>query len=140
LEDFLRSAQHPPPSEDGIRAFALHPGSIVTDLAKHLTDEDRQRFGTASDAADGHVPPGRSAAEGGVFYTNEQGAATAVRCATSSQFDGKGAIYCEDVDISPMSDTTDPTARSVRPWAMDPEAAERLSRLSETLTRARIGG
>jgi hypothetical protein len=136
----LRSAQNPLPSEDGIRAFALHPGSIVTDLAKHLTDEDRQRFGIAPDAADGHVPPGRSAAEGGVFNTNEQGAATAVWCATSSQFEGNGAVYCEDADISPMSDTTDPTARGVRPWEMDPEAAKRLSRLSETLTGARSGG
>ena len=135
----MRNTQHPVPFEHGIRAFTLHPGSIVTDLAKHLTDEDRRRFGIAPDAADEHVPPGRSAAEGGVFNSKQQGAAAAVGCATSSQFDGKGAIYCEDVDISPMSDTTDPTARSVRPWAMDPEAAERLSRLSETLTGARIG-
>jgi hypothetical protein len=136
----LRSAQHPLPSEDGIRAFALHPGSIVTDLAKHLTDEDRHRFGIAPDAAGEHAPAGWSEANGGVFNAIEQRVATDVWCATSSQFDSKGAACCENMGISPISDTTGPTTRGVRPWAMDPEAGKRLWRLSQTLTGARIGG
>jgi hypothetical protein len=39
----------------------------------------------------------------------------------------------------PNAETSNPTARGVRPWAVDADAAEKLSRLSETLTGARIG-
>jgi hypothetical protein len=136
----LRNTQHPVPFEHGIRAFTLHPGSIVTDLAKHLTDEGRHHFGIAPDAAGGHASAGWSGADDGVFNAIEQRAATDVWCATSSQFDSKGAACCENMDISPISDTTDPTARGVRLWAMDPVAGKRLWRLSQTLTGARIGG
>jgi len=38
-----------------------------------------------------------------------------------------------------ISETTDPTARGVRPSAVDADAAQKLTRLSETLTGARIG-
>ena len=38
-----------------------------------------------------------------------------------------------------IPETSDPTARGVRPWAVDADAAEKLWRLSETLTGARIG-
>jgi hypothetical protein len=40
-------------------------------------------------------------------------------------------------DISPVSETTDPTARGVRPSALDADAAQK--RLSEALAGARIG-
>jgi hypothetical protein len=39
----------------------------------------------------------------------------------------------------PSAETSDPTARGVRPWAVDADAAEKLWPLSETLTGARIG-
>jgi hypothetical protein len=39
----------------------------------------------------------------------------------------------------PNAETSDPTARGVRLWAVDADAAEKLWRLSETLTGARIG-
>ncbi len=32
--------------------------------------------------------------------TVEQGAATTIWCATSSQLDGKGGVYCENCDIA----------------------------------------
>ena len=39
----------------------------------------------------------------------------------------------------PNAETSDPTARGVRRWAVDADAAEKQWRLSETLTGARIG-
>jgi hypothetical protein len=42
-------------------------------------------------------------------------------------------------DIPPVSETTDPTGRGVRPSAVDADAAQKLTRLSETLTGTRIG-
>jgi NAD(P)-dependent dehydrogenase (short-subunit alcohol dehydrogenase family) len=118
----------------GVRAFSVHPGSIVTDLARDLTDDDLRAFGITRDVPQGHIPAGRSASEGGDFKSIEQGAATAVWCATSSQLDGMGGVYCEDVDIATSVPADDPGQAGVRPWAVDPALAERLWQLSETLT------
>ena len=69
-------------------------------------------------------------------------AATIVWCATSPQLDGKGGVFCENVDIAPIS-SGDPrnlsadaqkTDRGVVPWAIDRAAARRLWDLSEKLT------
>src|SRR5262245_37031509 len=103
----------------GIRAFSVHPGGIATDLARDLSAEDL--------------------AFEGELKTPEQGAATSVWCATSPQLEGKGGVYCMDVDIADViSDFTpqrpgqQPTG--VLPWAIDPDLAERLWRLSEKMT------
>jgi len=62
---------------------------------------------------------------------------------SSSTAQGVTDVDFEDpnfgADISPVSETTDPTARGVRLWAVDADAAKKLWRLSETLTVARIG-
>lgn len=59
----------------------------------------------------------------------------------SPQLDGMGGVCCEDSDISPIlpDDSVAEPGRisqeiGVRRWAIDPEAAERLWTLSETLT------
>src|SRR5262249_26485693 len=72
----------------GIRAFSVHPGAIVTDLMRAMTEGERQAaIDTASQMPDG-------------LKNAEQGAATSVWCATSPQLDGMGGVYCEDVDIA----------------------------------------
>jgi hypothetical protein len=66
--------------------------------------------------------------------TPEQGAATTVWCATSRQLDGLGGVYCENCDIA-LAVSGDSTAPlGVRPWAIDPEFADRLWGLSARLT------
>jgi hypothetical protein len=67
----------------------------------------------------------------------EQGAATSVWCATSRQLDGMGGVYCEDVDIAEAVPADAPGVRGVRPWASDPELAERLWTLTEAWTGVR---
>jgi hypothetical protein len=49
-----------------------------------------------------------------------------------------GGVYCEDCDIAQVlpGDMSAPTG--VADWACDPEAAERLWALSETLTGTRF--
>src|SRR5262245_49773414 len=104
----------------GIRAFSVHPGGIATDLARDLSAEEL--------AFDGELK------------TPEQGTATSVWCATSPQSEGKGGrVYCMDVDIAavvshftPQRPGQQPTG--VLPWAIDPDLAERLWRLSEKMT------
>ena len=67
----------------------------------------------------------------------EQGAATSVWCATSPELDGLGGVYCENCDIARAlpADSTD--MLGVRPWATNPDFADRLWALSESFTGAR---
>ena len=114
-----------------VRAFSLHPGSVVTDLARHLSDEDLAALGGDRSHPKGHVPAGRAAGAGGDFKTIEQGAATAVWCAVSPMLTGMGGVYCEDVDIARKVANEDPNPSGVRAWAVDDEFSERLWTLSE---------
>jgi NAD(P)-dependent dehydrogenase (short-subunit alcohol dehydrogenase family) len=103
----------------GIRAFSVHPGRISTDLGRFLTATEL--------------------AVGGEYKNPEQGAATSVWCATSSQLDGMGGVYCMDCDIAPVMEDfslegAGQVLTGVLPWAVDPELAERLWRLSEQMT------
>jgi len=69
-----------------------------------------------------------------------EGAATSIWCATSQSLDGMGGVYCEDVDIAEALPADNVEVRGVRPWAMDPELAERLWAKSESWTDARFEG
>jgi NAD(P)-dependent dehydrogenase (short-subunit alcohol dehydrogenase family) len=113
----------------GIRAFSVHPGRIMTtDLGRHLTMDDLRAAGLVD--AEGKLP------NNGSFKTIEQGAATIVWCAVSPQLEGMGGVYCEDADVA-VAVAADSTADfGVKPWAIDPDYAERLWTLSEGLTGA----
>ncbi|UOX91583.1 SDR family NAD(P)-dependent oxidoreductase [Amycolatopsis sp. FBCC-B4732] len=113
----------------GVRAFALHPGSILTNLARHIPQEERVAQGWVDENG---VPSG-------YFKTPEAGAATQVWAATSPQLDGHGGVYLEDCDIAglaPEGDgVTDVGLRvGVRDYAIDPSEAARLWALSAELT------
>jgi len=109
----------------GIRAFAAHPGGILTDLARYLTDEDFKAFGIYRE---------NGVLKGPDWLKNiEQGAATTVWCAVSPQLNNKGGVYCEDCDIAPMVPADSKLRSGVRPWAVDKRAAEALWVLSEKL-------
>ncbi|MDM0008320.1 oxidoreductase [Variovorax sp. J22G73] len=122
----------------GVRAFSVHPGSILTDLARHIPDDDLAKRFNMTRADPDRLPPGQSAAEGGDFKTVAQGAATSVWCAASTQLDGIGGVYCENVDVAPIVPADHPATTGVRAWAIDPALAERLWQLSERLTGVRL--
>jgi NAD(P)-dependent dehydrogenase (short-subunit alcohol dehydrogenase family) len=104
-----------------VRAFSVHPGAVISDLMRSMSDEEIR------------VAIDRSR-QISTFKTAEQGAATSVWCATSSQLDGMGGVYCEDCDIAEAVPADFPQQRGVRPWAMDPSLAERLWKKSEEWT------
>ncbi|MCK2217973.1 SDR family NAD(P)-dependent oxidoreductase [Actinomadura sp. ATCC 31491] len=106
----------------GVRAFALHPGAILTPLQRHLPKEEMLALGWIDEAGNALDPS---------FKTPEQGAATQVWAATSPQLAGMGGVYCEDCDIAEVATADEP---GVRPYAVDPEQAARLWRLSAELT------
>jgi NAD(P)-dependent dehydrogenase (short-subunit alcohol dehydrogenase family) len=118
----------------GVRAFAAHPGAVVTDLIRHLPDEALRAFGITREDEHGSSPAGKSVDEGGDFKTLEQGAATSVWCATSPQLAGMGGVYCHDVEVAEVRRPDTVGKDGVEPWAIDPRTAERLWTLNEELT------
>lgn len=69
------------------------------------------------------------------FKNIEQGAATSVWCATSTQLDGMGGVYCEDCDISEAVPINSLNDTGVRPWAIDANLAKNLWQLSVKILR-----
>lgn len=112
----------------GIRAFSVHPGAILTELGRNMSEADMAAWGIVR-GSDGKliVPPG--------FKTLEQGAATSIWCATSPLLEGKGGVYCEDCDIAQKVPADYTGMNGVRPWATDEVAAEKLWACSEDLLR-----
>ena len=107
----------------GVRAFSLHPGSILTPLQRHLSKDEMIAAGWIDANGDLADP---------TFKTPEQGAATQVWAATSPQLDGLGGLYCQDCDITPLAEGE--ASLGVRAHATDPEQAARLWKLSAELT------
>ncbi|MET7360919.1 SDR family NAD(P)-dependent oxidoreductase [Streptomyces sp. NPDC005562] len=107
-----------------LHAFAVHPGSILTPLQRHIPRDEQ--------LAQGWITPDGTPAEG--FKTPEQGAATAVWAATSPLLEGRGGAYCQDCDVAEPATTDDMLIGGVKPWAVDPDAAARLWDLSCELT------
>ncbi|MFJ8196600.1 SDR family NAD(P)-dependent oxidoreductase [Streptomyces sp. NPDC096152] len=111
--------------DSGVRAFALHPGGILTPLQRHLAKEEMVERGWIDEHGDPLNPEG--------FKTPQQGAATQVWAATSPQLDGLGGVYLEDCDIAEAA-ASDGERTGVRSWAVDPEQAARLWDLSADFT------
>ncbi|WP_410596287.1 SDR family NAD(P)-dependent oxidoreductase [Amycolatopsis sp. lyj-23] len=109
--------------ERGVRAFALHPGRILTDLVRYLDHQELVDAGMVDES--GRVTGGAK--------TPEQGAATQVWAATSPLLDGLGGVYLEDCDIAEPA-PADGTRTGVKDYAVDPVLAERLWTVSAELT------
>ncbi|MEN8652009.1 oxidoreductase [Streptomyces sp. 21So2-11] len=108
----------------GVRAFSVHPGTIATQLARHMSQQEVTDLVEMISA---------SPTNGG-WKTPEQGAATQVWAATSAQLTGVGGVYCEDCDIAEPADPDTVLGSGVNAWATDPERAARLWTLSAELT------
>jgi NAD(P)-dependent dehydrogenase (short-subunit alcohol dehydrogenase family) len=109
--------------DSGVRAFALHPGGILTPLQRHLAREEMVGLGWIDEEGNPLRPD--------LFKSPEAGASTSVWAATSPQLDGLGGVFCDDCEIAELS-TDD--APGVRPYAVDPASAARLWTLSAELT------
>jgi NAD(P)-dependent dehydrogenase (short-subunit alcohol dehydrogenase family) len=112
-----------------VRAFAVHPGGIMTDLQRYMPEEEKRAMGWID--------------EHGVvdeqFKTPSQGAATSVWCAANRRLDGEGGVYCEDCDIAQLVAPDFKGFTGVRPWAVDPVLTDKLWALSEKMTGVSFG-
>ncbi|WP_174479813.1 SDR family NAD(P)-dependent oxidoreductase [Paenibacillus borealis] len=127
--------------DQGIRAFAVHPGLIPSSgIGRFLEPEEigvkpvpaAQEEQKQAQEVKLEQPAGSAGADR--MKTVEQGAATSVWCAVSGQLAGMGGVYCEDVDLSEAVPAEIVQGSGVWPWAVDREIAERLWTLSEQLT------
>lgn len=110
----------------GVRATAVHPGGIQTELARHMTAEQMQQL---IETINKDQPAGAPAFQ---FKTIPQGAATTVWAGFVAAPDAVGGRYCEDCHVAEIVD--DPKLRGgVRPYALDPERAKALWAKSEQL-------
>jgi len=118
----------------GVRATALHPGGIKTELARHVSDGSLDAMLTQINAA--------LAAEGRPPYqwkTIPQGAATSVWAAFVARPEDIGGRYCEDCHVSGIAAAdASPVAPGVRPYALDPANAQALWSISEELVREKF--
>jgi NAD(P)-dependent dehydrogenase (short-subunit alcohol dehydrogenase family) len=106
----------------GVRATALHPGGILTELGRHLEPGELEATVeriNAQLAAEG-LPPFQ-------FKTIPQGAATSVWAAFVAPAENVGGRYCEDCQVSQVTDgLISPVSPGVRPYALDSEHAKAL--------------
>jgi len=110
----------------GVHAYAIHPGVIMTELARHMSAEDIHAI-TGSRSED--QPPM-------TLQSVEAGAATGVFAGTAPELEGRGALYLEDCQVS---GTTPPEgALGCSAYALDPENARRLWAHTEGLLGERF--
>lgn len=113
----------------GVRASAVHPGGIQTELGRHLTPASMA--GMIKIIAD---------AGGETKFPNKtipQGAATQVWAGVVADADEVGGQFCEDCAVAPRNDHPSPFS-GVRSYALDPVRARALWAKSEEWAKARF--
>jgi NAD(P)-dependent dehydrogenase (short-subunit alcohol dehydrogenase family) len=114
-----------------IRATAVHPGGIRTELARHMTEEAMQAL---IESINANRPAGAPEFQ---FKTIAQGAATTVWASIVAASDAVGGQYCEDCHVAEL--VSDPTRRDgVRAYALDPDRAKALWAKSEEMVGERF--
>jgi NAD(P)-dependent dehydrogenase (short-subunit alcohol dehydrogenase family) len=102
----------------GVRATAVHPGAIQTELARHMEPGALEEFTFQ-------------------YKTIPQGAATSVWAAVVASAEDIGGRYCENCHVGQViADEVvieDVASEGVRPYALDPHNADALWRKSEEL-------
>ena len=117
---------------NGIRATAVHPGGIQTELSRHIGEEGINQLVERINAAT------RAAGEPDFkFKTIPQGAATSVWAGAVAAADEVGGRYCEDCHVAAIE--PDATKRAgVKPYALNPETAKALWAKSEEMVGERF--
>lgn len=115
----------------GIRATAVHPGGIQTELGRHMTPEMiQQMVESINQSRPADAPPFE-------FKTIPQGAATSVWAGFVADADAVGGRYCEDCHVAEIN--RDPGVRvGVRAYALDPERGKALWAKSEEMVGERF--
>jgi NAD(P)-dependent dehydrogenase (short-subunit alcohol dehydrogenase family) len=117
---------------NGVRAVAVHPGGIRTELGRHMTPEATQQMIDRINAA--NAVPGASAFS---WKTIPQGAATSVWSGVVAASDAVGGRYCEDCHVAEITEG-EGIRGGVRAYALDPDRAKALWARSEEMVGERF--
>jgi NAD(P)-dependent dehydrogenase (short-subunit alcohol dehydrogenase family) len=115
----------------GVRAAAVHPGGIQTELARYLDASRMQKI--VEQINQQLAAEGKPAFK---FKTVPQGAATSVWAAVVAPADEIGSRYCENCHVGqivPDHVTITAISEGVRGYALDAENAEALWKKSEQM-------
>lgn len=119
----------------GLLSYSVHPGAIITDLGRHLTEDlMNEMMETAKERAEEH------GIEGGIIWKSvEAGAATQVWGATSTDAEllAHNGAYLADCGLGVLG--ANPGANGMAPWILDDATAAALWDLSEELVGTTIG-
>jgi NAD(P)-dependent dehydrogenase (short-subunit alcohol dehydrogenase family) len=114
--------------ERGVRAAAVHPGVIETELSRHMEVAQLQALRDRINkqlAAEGKGPF--------QFKTIPQGAATSVWAGVVAPANEIGGRYCENCHVASIVPDHMTIGEGVRGYALDPNTAEALWKKSEEL-------
>jgi NAD(P)-dependent dehydrogenase (short-subunit alcohol dehydrogenase family) len=115
----------------GVRATAVHPGGIATELARYMPDGAMEAW--LEQIQTERVAAGEPPFE---FKSVPQGAATSVWAGVVASSDEVGGKYCEDCHVGELIAADSPAtviAEGVRGYALDPEKAKALWKKSEEM-------
>jgi NAD(P)-dependent dehydrogenase (short-subunit alcohol dehydrogenase family) len=112
---------------DGVRATAVHPGGIQTELGRYMTPEVMQAM---IDSINASTPAGGAPAFS--WKTVPQGAATSVWSGFVAPADLVGGKFCEDCHVAEVTEGAD-IRGGVRAYAIDPAHAKALWAKSEEM-------
>jgi NAD(P)-dependent dehydrogenase (short-subunit alcohol dehydrogenase family) len=115
----------------GIRATAVHPGGIETELGRHLSPKIIEDLIKSINET---TPPGAPPFE---WKTIPQGAATTVWAGFVAPADLVGGKFCEDCHVAEPAED-EQLSRGVRAYALDPEHAKALWAKSEEMVGERF--
>jgi NAD(P)-dependent dehydrogenase (short-subunit alcohol dehydrogenase family) len=115
----------------GVRATAVHPGGIATELARHMPDGAIEAW--IQQVREQRAAAGEPPFE---FKSVPEGAATSVWAGVVASADEVGGKYCEDCQVAELLPADSPVSsisRGVRGYALDSDGAKALWKKSEEM-------
>src|SRR5246500_1252687 len=115
----------------GVRATAVHPGGIMTELARYMPDGAMEAWvkQIQEQLAAAGEPPFE-------FKSIPQGTATSIWAAVVASADEVGGRYCQDCQVAELlrpESQLSAISEGVRGYALDPESAKALWKKSEEM-------
>ncbi|WP_233840484.1 SDR family NAD(P)-dependent oxidoreductase [Dyella sp. 2HG41-7] len=116
----------------GVRATAVHPGGIRTELGRHIYPDEAMLQQRIDEINELHKAAGKPPFR---MKSVPQGAATSVWAAVVADANDVGGRYCEDCHVGAVvtDSNLDAVSEGVRPYALDADRAKALWAKSEIM-------
>jgi NAD(P)-dependent dehydrogenase (short-subunit alcohol dehydrogenase family) len=121
----------------GVRATAVHPGGIATELGRHAYADPDALQKRVDELNAENIAAGRAPFR---LKSVPQGAATSVWAGIVAPADAVGGLYCENCHVAELlqGETSDIVIEGVHAYALDPQHAQALWAKSEEMVGERF--